>query len=267
MNKMILGTGLALLALLGIAMYSPAKAADDELSMFQKQAVNTVVQLGRNCSGVVVDTTDIQKTYIVTANHCVDDDAQESEGNKSGLINIDTQANVKSPTDGKNKSGQLVETNQYVFDVIVRDVTDDIAFLRLRKEGLLLDAATVANKDPVEGEQVWTVGYPLGLPRTITEGFYGGFMNLGKDMSFDKFGNGRPVYKASPAIYGGNSGGGMFKKTNGKYELVGITDAGFRNFFVEGFYNPQESINDIVERGLKIVNNNDPVTIEQKKGE
>jgi S1-C subfamily serine protease len=224
-------------AVFAVAISTTAMAASD-LPTFQKQAVDTVVQLNRSCSGVVLDTSKVEKldketTYIITANHCVD-------GEESGYVTID-----------KKDKQKVVKTEQYVFDVIRRAATKDLAFLRLREKGLSLPSAVLDTKDPVEGQEVWTVGYPLGLNRTITAGFFGGFANITKDMRFDEFGNGRPVYRASPAIYGGNSGGGMFINDGGQYKLVGITDAGFPSFFVAGFYNPQEDINEIVNSALE----------------
>ena len=241
--KYFIGFAVGLLAAWGIAV---SQAHADDLEVFQKKAINPVVQLERNCSGVVIDIGQLTDTWIVTANHCVEDE-------KSGHINIDVKDRAK-----------LVETKTYVFDVVTRSTGTDLAVLKLRKEGLMLDSASIASDDPVEGEHVWTVGYPLGLTKTVTEGFYGGFMSLTEDMTFDTDGNSREVYRATPAIFGGNSGGGMFMKRNNSYQLVGIADAGFMNFFVAGFYNTQKDINQIVNRALKVDSEKNP-SIEQRK--
>lgn len=226
---------IALVALLPITSFAATP--------FQKQAVEPVVQLARNCSGVVLDTSGTV-TYIVTANHCV-------EGEKSGYVTIDVKDEFTQPTDKKSRKGALIETKQLVFDVILRDSTNDLAVLRVRKEGLELDGAVLATEDPIEGDQLWTIGYPLGLTRTITDGFFGGFMSFDSSMGFDEFGNGRDVYRASPPLWGGNSGGGLFIKVGDEYKLVGIAHAGFRSYFVAGFYIPQKEVNDIVARALK----------------
>jgi S1-C subfamily serine protease len=220
---------------------------------FQKQAIEPVVQLARNCSGVVLDTSGTV-TYIVTANHCV-------EGEQSGYVNIDVKAEFTQPVSKKSRKGALIETKQLVYDVIRRDSTNDLAVLRLRKEGLELDGAVIAQEDPTEGDQVWAIGYPLGLTRTVTEGYYGGFMSLAPDMSFDDFGNGRDVYRATPPIYGGNSGGGLFIKDGDEYKLVGISDAAVMSFFVAGFYNPQKEVNAIVNEALKSETKSDGPTV------
>lgn len=249
LDKILLGiAGVALAALFLVPI--PARA--DEL--FVKKVVNPVVQLERNCSGVVIDVPEVTSTLIMTANHCVSDDATPDPEEKSGYVFVDDK-------DGAT----VVTTTKYVYDVVVRDTGNDIALIKLRKEGLLLDSASLAHTDPVEGDDVWTVGYPLGQPRTITSGFFGGFSSLNRDMTFNEFGNGRMVYKASPAIYGGNSGGGLFSKVAGEYKLVGITDAGFSAFFVVGFYNPQSAMNELLDKGLKQIAGDKPVVKEDPR--
>lgn len=249
MFKMSLVTILSVLSLSGIAQAA---------NTFQKQAIEPVVQLARNCSGVVLDTSGTV-TYIVTANHCV-------EGEKSGYVMIDVKDEFAQPVDKKSRKGALIETRQLVYDVIRRDATNDLAVLRLRKEGLELDGAVLAQEDPTEGDQVWAIGYPLGLTRTVTEGYFGGFMSLTPSMRFDEFGNGRDVYRATPAIYGGNSGGGLFIKDGDEYKLVGISDAGFPSFFVAGFYNPQREVNAIVNEALKSETKSDsPMVVIREK--
>lgn len=241
--------GPVILLIIAAVLLLPYSVFAGDLKSFQKEVVNPVVQLERNCSGVVIDTSDENKTFIVTAEHCV-------TGDKSGRVNIDIKDKQK-----------LISTEQHVFDVIVRDVEDDVAFLQLRKEGLNLEGATIGKEDPQEGEPVWVVGYPLGKSRLITSGFFGGFdsLDLNKPGGFSELGDYRPVYRASPAIIGGSSGGGMFVEGEDGYKLVGITHAGFPNFFVASFFNPQEAINNIVERGLKIVSEQDkPKLIEPK---
>lgn len=257
-NKILFGSLGAIIILVAAGFFTDSKA--DELATFQKQVINPVVQLNRNCSGVVLDLENTKNTFLVTANHCV-------EGEKSGYVTLDTKATYHDPISDKDKRGALIETQSVVYDVVRRDLVNDLAVIKTRKEGLELDGVTLAQEDPQEGEQVWTVGYPLGLTRTVTEGFFGGYMNLTPDMHFDEFGNGRPVYRATPPIYGGNSGGGMFVKNDDHYELVGITDAGFQNFFVAGFYNPQEFINEIVKETLKKeAKTETPSLVNAKKG-
>lgn len=236
---------------MGGIFVSKANAAD---ATFVKEVISPVVQLERNCSGVVLEVGKPSDTIIATANHCVSGDASPSE--KSGYVMID------------EKDGQKVTmTNQYVYDVVIRDTTNDMALIKLRKEGLFLDGATLASTDPTEGDTTWAVGYPLGLPRAVTTGLFGGWISLTPDMSFDQFGNGRGVYRSATPIFGGNSGGGLFMKDNDKYKLVGIADAGFSIYPFSAFFNPQEPLNKMVDRGLKLIQDEDKtaIVVEDKK--
>lgn len=230
-TKILIGAVGALVILVAAGLYENAKAADNN---FVKQAVNPVVQLNRNCSGVVIDTDRETTTYILTANHCVD-------GDKSGLLSIDEKVRQK-----------VIATSEYVFDVIQRDTTNDLAFLKVRKEGLMLEGAVLATEDPKEGQEVWAVGYPLGWTRTITQGYVGGFESIDNKLTkFDSFGNERPLMRATPPITGGNSGGGLFIKDGDNYKLVGISDAAVPSFGEAALFVPQDKINEIVRGALK----------------
>lgn len=247
------------------ALFFAGKAVSaDELKSLQNEAIAPVVQLNRNCSSVVINTNKPSSTYLVTANHCVSDGAsQDRWGNstdKNGMVTVDV----------KDKA-ELIETNQYVYDVLIRDTKLDLAVLKLRKEGLMLQGADILTEDPQEGEDVVAVGYPLGLTRTVTRGNFGGFEAMSSDLQWDEFGgpssdpaSSRAMYRATPPIFGGNSGGGMFVERDGHWKLAGISDVNFPRFFVAGYYVPQNYIRDVVERALKN-ENKDPVTIEQKK--
>lgn len=245
---------LAGITILGL-IWAVSTAKADDLSVFQKQAISPVIQLARNCSGTVINVGDATKTYILTANHCISDGAAKY-GDQKGFITIDT----------KNRA-TLIETNQYVYDVLVRDTAVDLAVIKLRKEGLFLNAAKIGKEDPREGEKVWAIGYPLGRTKTVTEGYMGEYEALNKDLSDDPLGgedSSRTMYRATPAIYGGNSGGALFHKVGDDYELIGVADANFRQFFVASFYVPQDEINKIVTRALKS-DEDKTKKIEQKK--
>jgi S1-C subfamily serine protease len=250
-NRLGIGVILFGVAMIGMSyLIKPAHAEDN----FTKQAVSPVYQLERNCSGVGIDVSKEypefkDKTYILTANHCTVEDAKpEDEFNakdKSGRLTIDEKDN-----------DQIIDTQQYVYDVLLRDVKNDLAVLKLRKEGLTFPKAILAKRDPALAENVWTVGYSAGLPnRTITDGRFGGFISMEVTDQGGRpdtaVSNGVPKYTASPAITGGNSGGGMFLKDGDDYLLVGIADMVSGRFANLGFYNTQKSMNDVVNRALK----------------
>lgn len=225
------------MAALAVLLVGTAKA--DDITQFQNEAIDPVVQLNRNCSAVVLDLSnkeykvDPKVTYLATADHCV-------EKQESTTITIDTKDRAK-----------LIGTQEIVADVIQHSSEKDLAVLKVRRENVGLKGAIIAETEPTEGERVYTIGYPLGLTRTVTEGFFGGFMSFDKKMDFDSYGNGREVYRATPAIYGGNSGGGLFWKQGERWKLLGISDAGFPAFFVAGFYNTQKDLNKLVDMAVK----------------
>lgn len=252
-TKIINVAGIAAVAMsLGLTAFVSTSRAEDQLVT---QAIRPVLQLERNCSAVVIDIAAKypefkDRTYLVTANHCVVEDAKSDQlefngKDKSGRLTIDE----------KNKD-QILSTTQYIYDVVIRDTKNDTAMIRLRKDGLALKGAMIAERDPTLGENVWTTGYSLGIPNpTTTDGHWGGFISM--DIS-DEGGredvvvsNGVPKYTASPAIVGGNSGGGMFLRDDGNYKLVGIADMVAGRFANAGFYNPQGVINELVTKGLK----------------
>lgn len=227
-----------------ISLLSVFPVAANGLEQMQKEMINPVVQLDKQCSGVVIDTTSTEDTYIVTAEHCVPDPKQ-----LSGYVNLEVRDGAK-----------LVEKNELVYDVLVKDTKTDLAVIKLRKKGLDLERAVVGTETPLEGETTWTVGYPLGLTRTVTQGIFGGYGTL-DGLTFEEFGNKEVYYRATPAMMGGNSGGGLFRKTDKGYELIGITSRG--TSLVIGFYVPNTEINKIVERALKTETKT--YTVEQKK--
>lgn len=232
-NRLGIGVIAFGLAMVAVSYFiTPAKAED--VGIFQDDAINTVIQLERNCSGVVFQTSNKSKSYIITANHCVDIDE------KSKRVTIDVKDRQK-----------VIETQQLVADVIQRDTEADLAVLRVRKTDANLPAAIVGTQDPKEGETVFVVGYPLGLGRKVTSGLFGGFESLSsKDLKFSANGDERALYTASPPIFGGNSGGGLFRKVDNHFELIGISDVVFPSFFVEGFYVPQDAINKVIQQAL-----------------
>lgn len=212
-----------------------ARASD--LDQLQKQVINPVVQLDRDCSGVAIKTDIPDTTYIVTALHC--------KGDKSGFVNIDVKDRQK-----------VISTTDVVYDVVRVDPKQDLMLIKTRQK-LNVDLATIAHTDPREGEKVFAVGYPLGWTRTITEGYVGGYESIDADLKgFNKFGNERALLRATAPITGGNSGGGLFVKNGDNYELVGITDAGVPQFPQAALFVPQDAINELVDGALKYERSN-----------
>jgi S1-C subfamily serine protease len=214
----------------------PAYALD--LTKLKTEALAPTVQLNRNCTGEVVyskrdEKSGDVKTLILTAKHCTTDTA--------GKIN-----EVYFPTYQK---GRVVSEALYKTDVVSQYYKHDLAMLRLKdtKTSFSDRVVKVADREidmPI-GATVVTIGYPFGLTLTANEGTFAArssipFPDDAKDTEY---------FRASPGIAGGNSGGGLYRVTDGgDFELIGVTDLkiGQDATSVAGFYVPIDVIRDFL---------------------
>lgn len=188
----------------------------------KSQMLDPVVQINKNCSATVVSSTPEHGSFLITADHCV-------SGAKKFKINI------KANFSGFNS----VEPD---FDVVATDPVNDLAIIHTQAYGLTY--ALIATQKPTEGDQTWTVGFPLGLARLLSTGFYGTDEVIGP-MNHQS---------SSSLIAGGNSGGGLFVVEDGAYKLVGVTSKGMINSMIPqmftpiGRYSDLQPIHDIVNK-------------------
>lgn len=211
-------------------------ASGPELDKMQQQMFSPTVQLNGNCSGTVVWSKRDEKsgevaTYILTAKHCVSNQ------------NEDQFADVPVYHDNL-----LVKKERYIARVHGLFFNADIGLFRLKdKQTLFERVAKLAPAKPAlkMGEDVWTVGYPLGWSLTVTEGLFG----VIEVSDFDK--PGQEYYRATPDITGGNSGGGLYRKNGaGDYELIGITTAGARGLPFIALYTPIGKVHEYLKVAL-----------------
>jgi trypsin-like peptidase len=105
----------------------------------------------------------------------------------------------------KEQSGSLVAAST-LLDI---DADKDIAILLFPKS---FPVAKLGDSRVLQvGDRVVTIGNPLGLEQTVSEGIVSGFRKMGGT---------RAVIQITAPISPGSSGGGLF---NGKGELVGLT--------------------------------------------
>lgn len=213
-------------------------ASGPELDKMQAQMFAPTVQLNGNCSGTVVWSKRDEKsgevaTYILTAKHCVSNQGQ------------DQYADVPVYHDNL-----LVKKERYIARVHGLFYGADIGLFRLKdKQTLFERVAKLAPAKPVlkMGEDVWTVGYPLGWSLTVTEGLFG----VIEVSDFDKPGADIEYYRATPDITGGSSGGGLYRKNGaGDYELIGITTAGARGLPFIALYTPVSKVHEYLKVAL-----------------
>lgn len=200
------------IALISVAMsvltvvvsYSPPADISDK----QAQMLEPVLQINKNCSATVVSSDPIRGTYLVTAHHCIKGKSSgEITGYSTDVLGVSVE--VKVP-----------------FSVSDEDEPNDLALLHTNHSGFKV--ALIATEKPTEGQTVWTVGYPLGLPRMLSMGFYSQDMLIG----------GMNHQRASSLIAGGNSGGGLFILEDGVYKLAGVTSKGLLSQWVPQMFTP-----------------------------
>ncbi len=225
------------IAALTLSLFSSVAFADMKTEM-----LDPVVQLNANCSATVVSsdrdkTSDKVSTYVLTAHHCVED--------SSARIH-----NIMIPI---YQDGKPTEVRYFKAQVKTTSPSADLSLLKLLDEDTLFTNVVAVAKSTdglVEGEPVWTVGYPLGMARTITEGLLGPqeympFPDGTKDVLY---------LRATPQIAGGNSGGALFhKKSDGKWEQIGVTTATVPASDFVSVYTRADEINNFLHSTLPLI--------------
>lgn len=227
-KKLLLALSLAV-ASCGAPAYALDKA---DLPKAEQQMFLPIVQLGDFCSGSVVYSNRDQKsgevtTYILTAKHCTD--------------RIDQKIDVNVPT---YTNGAKLDFHSYRGTVKGRHWNSDTAVIKIDNTSVLFEnVVKLAPKDTklTFGEDAWTVGYPMGLSRTVTQGEIGNRDRV-PTLGPSEF------QRATPDIGPGNSGGALFVKTDsGDFQQVGITTGGARGMPFFGIYTPLEDIYDALK--------------------
>lgn len=120
----------------------------------------------------------------------------------------------------------LSNNKEYDATLIGSDATNDIAVIKINKNGLTV--ATIGNSDKLKvGEDVVAIGNPLGtLGGTVTEGILSATSREIRVENVDM-----TLLQTSAAVNPGNSGGGLFN-TSG--ELIGVVNAKISSDNVEG---------------------------------
>jgi hypothetical protein len=154
-----------MLALAVLCAAGMSQAADRaELEKLQKQVLGVTAQLNGNCSGTIIYSDRDKEsgevtTLILSAGHCA--------------INKDSDQRIEIPV---YQSNEIVKRDSYVGRVYGVYYSADLSLWRLKdKQTFFPNVAKLAPEKPalMMGEDVWTVGYPLGGVLTITRGLFG----------------------------------------------------------------------------------------------
>ena len=96
-----------------------------------------------------------------------------------------------------------------VATVVARDVSEDLALLRIAGLPAGMPSADLALSVPRIGSEVYAIGHPLGLGWSVSRGIVSGLPLLGT----------RPMIQTDAAISPGNSGGPL---VDGRGNVIGI---------------------------------------------
>lgn len=217
-------TTTAFAAMISLATFTTVQAGSIKTDM-----LDPVVKINENCSAEGVSIPEGKR--LLTAAHCV-------HANKEGTFQIILR-------DDENK---YLKITHVFFDVVRTDTEKDLALLKVRDETQDFSTVEIAEKLVAEeGDQVWTVGYPLAFNRVITEGLFN------EPLILDFTGNGKEVtrLRASPGIDGGNSGGALFQRNGNDYELIGVTSMKMRSNDFMGIYIPLKDIREFLRLDVK----------------
>lgn len=218
-------------------LYNVAFAAD--LTKMQAQALAMTAQLNGNCSATLIysdrdkKSGDVQ-TVFLTAKHCIQ--------SKEAVQYLDLPV---------YQNGRVVKRDRYTAKVKGQHFRYDLALVELLDKETWFEATATLYKGkdvPAMGSPVITVGYPLGLQLTVTQGLFGSLETL----DFPK--TGTEYYRATPDIVGGNSGGAMYLVTEkGDYEIIGVSAAGHRSYTFISLYVPTYAIHEYLKVALPSV--------------
>jgi S1-C subfamily serine protease len=216
MFKPTIGITAILIAIISLGFYSHAKA--DEI--FTKQALSPVYKIisgQRTCSATSVKIKGVpdEVNTFLTANHCIDPE------NPRGKLIVETVTDVSE------------STQYYDFNVALVSKTSDLAGITVQDKGLHTDKAEIATSlTAQEGDEVFSVGYPLGASRVVTKGFLGQ-----RERIMHPNGELKLMQRASTLVDSGMSGGPLYQKTATGYEIIGVASTksqanSFMNHFV-----------------------------------
>lgn len=221
-------------ALLALASTSAIASPPAEIVKMRDQMLGVSAQINDNCSSTLIysdrdkETGKVQ-TLFLTAKHCV-----EGASDKDMMVDIPVY-----------QSNRIVKKERYIGRVKAQSYKVDLAIIELKDTETYFKAtAELASPDDEVwiGEQTWTVGWPEARALTITTGLLGPLETI----DFPKAGS--EYHRASSPMAGGNSGGGMYRKTAaGDYELLGVTVVRSRAENFIGYYVTAQQIHDFLK--------------------
>ena len=171
-----------------------------------------------------------------------------STGSGSGFYSIKDNViitNYHVVAGNKQVSIEDHDKNRYLANVIYANPGKDIAFLHAKELSTPTDTVnTITESLSTSGDKVLVLGYPYGMPFTVTEGIVS---NPKQIMDGNRF------IQTDAAINPGNSGGPVI---NNEGELIGVVTSKFSDADNMGFAIPMETLREELEIVEELDNEN-----------
>jgi len=231
---------LSLPATLLLALISPA-SADWSTAAMNRHIDQTNFMVNDGCSGTLVD---LKARYILTANHCVQDQYEVIEREKVGDDGVITKERVRRAKAGTVKQlyfNGASETHEITYrtKLIATDSDKDLALLKIVSESIPNTiAAKIACVAPQRGDTIYVVGNPMGiLYSSVVKGIVSSTQRDYGMIGLDPDNEG--LTQISSGVIGGNSGGAAY---NADGYLVGVPVRASRVNEILGFAVTLESV-------------------------
>lgn len=210
--KVALGIGLILATVITLGFITSPAHADE---LFTKEAVSPVYKIITGqavCSATAIQVKGVPENVntFLTAKHCIDPQ------NPTGKLIVETVTQNSDITEYHDYQLMLVSKNS------------DLAGITVVDKDFHPNKAVVADTLVAqEGDEVYSIGYPLGSSRIVSKGFLGQEERIMHPMGGLKL-----MQRASTLVDSGMSGGPLYQKTATGYEIIGVasTKSGANNF-------------------------------------
>lgn len=212
---------LTILAGLFLALFTVTAARAAGWPGMDAQIDQTNFLVNDNCSATLID---VDKGYLLTANHCIAAQYRVIEREKFGDDGVVTKHKVRVAVPGAVsqlvfKGPHEVQRNTYVFKIVLTDTNADLALIQVQAALANTQASKIACTDPRRGDTVYVVGNPYGvLYSSVTKGIVSSLQRNYPMIGVDDQGD-NALMQVSSGVIGGNSGGAAY---NASGELIGV---------------------------------------------